>query len=518
MFFYDSYDIVIVGGGISGLFLAYKLADTGLNILILEKEKEFGGRVHTIYKNGYQYESGAARFNDKHNKLLTLIHELGLKDDIIELPSKIDTIINNKKLKDGKNIDELLKNAIDKHNDFKIEYLKDIVFYQYLIDVYDFKTADYINTCFGYDSEFFQLNAHAAINMFKKDLFRSTSKYFVLKNGLSSIIKRIVELLEYKDNINLKLSEGVHEISDDLVKTDKNFKYNYDKLILTIPQKSLIKLEYLKDVTELQSVKGIPLLRIYFKYPVGKNGPWFKKLNRTTTDNYLRHIIPVDYNNGLIMVSYTDGLYTDMLLNIYNNSKELLIKAVHKEIKELFNIEPPQPEEVLVHYWENGCHFWDTGVDMNKVYEKIMKPMDDKELYICGESYSKKQAWMEGALESSYDLMKLMKFKNVKVKVKKDKKLKKYNIDDVLKQDKWIILDIKGELRIYDLTKWVNEHPGGDAIYNGIKANMYYKDKSKAPKSPMELFMGNKTHNDNKVMEKFLLKKNKHVKLIGYLI
>ena len=68
MFFYDSYDIVIVGGGISGLFLAYKLVDTDLNILVLEKEKEFGGRIHTILKNGYQYECGAARFSNKHNK------------------------------------------------------------------------------------------------------------------------------------------------------------------------------------------------------------------------------------------------------------------------------------------------------------------------------------------------------------------------------------------------------------------------------------------------------------------
>ena len=55
MFFYDSYDIVIIGGGISGLFLGYKLVDTNLNVLILDKEKEFGGRVHSIYKNGYHY-------------------------------------------------------------------------------------------------------------------------------------------------------------------------------------------------------------------------------------------------------------------------------------------------------------------------------------------------------------------------------------------------------------------------------------------------------------------------------
>ena len=84
--------------------------------------------------------------------------------------------------------------------------------------------------------------------------------------------------------------------------------------------------------------------------------------------------------------------------------------------------------------------------------------------------------------------------------------------------EQFVIIAGKLYVLIYDLTKWVSEHPGGAAIYNGIKANMYYKDKSKAPKSPIELFMGNKIHKDNKVMEKFLLKKNKHVKLIGYLI
>ena len=226
MFFYDSYDIVIVGGGISGLFLAYKLVNTNLNILVIEKEKEFGGRIHTISKNGYQYECGAARFSNKHNKLLTLIHELGLKEDIIELSDQIDTIIDGNK---GKyNIDKLLHNAILKSKEYTKDQLQNIVFYQYLIDVYDFKTADYINTCFGYDSEFFKLNAHAAINMFKKDLFSENAKYYMLKNGLSSIIKEMVDTLESSNNVTLKLEDGLSELTDSLVTTEKGYKYNYE--------------------------------------------------------------------------------------------------------------------------------------------------------------------------------------------------------------------------------------------------------------------------------------------------
>ena len=515
MFFYDSYDIIIVGGGISGLFLAYKLVDTDLNILVLEKEKEFGGRVHTIQKNGYQYECGAARFCNKHNKLLTLIHELDLKDDIIELPGQIESIIDGKK--DKCDINKLLNNAILKSKEYTKDELQNIVFYQYLIDVYDFKTADYINACFGYDSEFFKLNADAAISMFKKDLFHGDTKYFTLKNGLSSIIKEMVDLLDSSNNVTLKLDDGLLELTDSTVTTDKGYKYNYDKIIFTIPQELLKKVEYLKDVKELDTVNGIPLLRVYFKYPVKDCKVWFKNIKRTTTDNYIRHIIPIDYNNGLIMISYTDHLYAEMLLTIYNSGKDKLIKAIHKEIKVLFGINPPEPEEVFFHYWENGCHFWDIGENMNNIYDKIMKPIDNKELYICGESFSKKQAWMEGSLETCYDVMKKLKLKNIKVKHKKEKKLKKYNIDEVLQEDNWIIMDIENELRIYDLSKWIKEHPGGDKIYNGIKANMYYKDKNESPKSPMEVFMGNQVHKDKNVLNRFFLQKNKYVKLIGYL-
>ena len=40
------------------------------------------------------------------------------------------------------------------------------------------------------------------------------------------------------------------------------------------------------------------------------------------------------------MISYVDCFYANMLNSMYMNGKESLIKAIHKEIKTLFNIEP----------------------------------------------------------------------------------------------------------------------------------------------------------------------------------
>ena len=90
MLFSTHFDIVIVGGGISGLFLAYKLCETKLNILLIEKGKSLGGRIVTIEKEGILYEAGAARFNETHTKLISLIKELELEDQITMLPKEID--------------------------------------------------------------------------------------------------------------------------------------------------------------------------------------------------------------------------------------------------------------------------------------------------------------------------------------------------------------------------------------------------------------------------------------------
>ena len=81
MFFNYNYDVIIVGGGVSGLFLAYKLIDTNLKVILIEGESKVGGRIQTIQKNGTTFESGAARFHSSHGKLLSLIQDLDLEDE-----------------------------------------------------------------------------------------------------------------------------------------------------------------------------------------------------------------------------------------------------------------------------------------------------------------------------------------------------------------------------------------------------------------------------------------------------
>ena len=49
----------------------------------------------------------------------------------------------------------------------------------------------------------------------------------------------------------------------------------------------------------------------------------------------------------------------------------------------------------------NGAGYWKPGFDRKKILKTIIKPIQNENIYICGENYSSHQAWVEGALETS---------------------------------------------------------------------------------------------------------------------
>ena len=74
----NTYDIVIIGAGFSGLYCAYKLKDKIKKILIVEKDNKIGGRIISYKKKinnkTYIFEQGANRFSRHHHPLM-LYHQ-----------------------------------------------------------------------------------------------------------------------------------------------------------------------------------------------------------------------------------------------------------------------------------------------------------------------------------------------------------------------------------------------------------------------------------------------------------
>ena len=180
---------------------------------------------------------------------------------------------------------------------------------------------------------------------------------------------------------------------------------------------------------------------------------------------------------------------------------------------------------------------WKPNHSMNDSYKKILKPFENKNIYISNEAFSKHQCWIEGCLNMANDVIKLINHKktikkggnlrskkrNIKRKTKKINKVKKYSIEEVLKHKNWIIFEVKGNKNIYKISnKWFNQHPGGQSnLKQGVKYNSYYnkKDINRSKKSPTHLFKSIGAHGSSNIYKEYIvnMKHPDKIKLIGLL-
>jgi len=170
-------------------------------------------------------------------------------------------------------------------------------------------------------------------------------------------------------------------------------KIHSKKLICAIPSESLKKIPYFKNLEVLKHVKMEPLLRTYAAYKT----PWFKGLGRIVTDTPIRYFLPI--NDNIAMVSYTDSKDAEYYKKI---DKKRLGEVIQTGLRELFpDRKIPDYSYFKDHYWSYGATYWLPGnYSVSEESKKSIKPFDE-DLFIIGESFSMKQAWMEGALEQT---------------------------------------------------------------------------------------------------------------------
>jgi oxygen-dependent protoporphyrinogen oxidase len=76
-------DVIVIGGGISGLSFAYRCAEIGLGVLLLEDTPRLGGCIHSQHlPSGYWFEMGAHTCYNSYGGLIQLIEKLELRDRI----------------------------------------------------------------------------------------------------------------------------------------------------------------------------------------------------------------------------------------------------------------------------------------------------------------------------------------------------------------------------------------------------------------------------------------------------
>jgi hypothetical protein len=256
---------------------------------------------------------------------------------------------------------------------------------------------------FGYRAETDTLRADLGIHSFQNEMGAATS-FVVIKGGLSQIPTGLAKDLDVRLGVTVKdviLAEAVYR-----VKTS-NGTFECDRVIIAIPAPALKKLPCLRDFRTLDYLQMKPLTRIYAQ-TVGPAPPFLSK--RLITDSPLRYIIPVRPDKGLIMISYVESQDTEFWRGLKGSA---LIAKLQKEIGRLFPTEHiPEFKWARAYEWEGGCTYWipyPGQYDPVTESRRAMKPLPKMpHLHLCGESFSLRQAWIEGALEHAAELLDLL--------------------------------------------------------------------------------------------------------------
>lgn len=412
------FDTIIIGSGIAGLYTAYQLVKAGHNnICIFEKSKRPGGRIYThcIPSLHTCYEAGAGRIASTHKHTLSLIDELDLSKYLFKLPKKKLFVScsypeDTYKLDDGEKLDFdfLIKRVISSSKKFSKSFLRQLSFHQLFIHVLSPGATQYLFDSFGYVSEIMHLNAYDAIRMFRDD-FSPKQTYMAMSGGLSRVIEALVEYLE-ENGVNISYESRITNIRKattffHVTKNDTTvFKTRH--VVCAVPPKALLELSALRSMRrQIMSVQPHSLMRVYAIYPRDDKTErvWFEGMPRITTNASIRYIIPINPEKGLIMISYTDTHYADYIKHVDDAGKQELRDHISKDLQRLFpKISIPEPSYIKCHYWNQGAHFWKPGFS-SSLSKKMVEPLpyDCPNLYICGEAFSTRQAWIEGSIETA---------------------------------------------------------------------------------------------------------------------
>ena len=392
--------VIIVGGGISGLYSGIHILKKGYDVTILEKNNYIGGRTTTYKKDGVQWEIGAGRLHESH----TLLNNLIRKYKLSLYPIDDSMLYYNGR--------ELVPNTFNKFIEL-LEPLKNLpasmLENNTLSDLTDVLGLRWIWSQYPYNAEVTTLRADLGLDAFLNGEMKNNKHFYGIREGFGELIKRMVSEFEESGG-KIKKGCAVTEYMGDgkiRVKTDNGGEkiMKADKIIFATHALGLRDIDGIKHMPALNYVRMRPLIRIYAKFPIDSNGkPWFVGIPKVITNTLIKYFIPINYTNGTAMISYTDADYADDLLPMIDNGKKEEVKRlIMADLRSIFP-SCDKPEFIKIYGWSEGSTYWLPGeYSPSLVSEQVMNPLAN--VYICGESFSLRQAWVEGALEHTSSML-----------------------------------------------------------------------------------------------------------------
>lgn len=382
------YDAVVIGGGLAGLYTAYRLQSKGMTCVLVESSRRLGGRVMSKKTtDGVVYECGAAKLLPSHKHTIGLIKELGFSTkDLV----KFKKIITLKDIQERGILDDILNEIVKgvKRERYDIainQTLKDWMTHKFPKD-----TIEYVLKASGYPHLFEHCNAHCGVHYIKRDLL--AKELITFTPGLSSIITRLEEKFKEMGGKVIK-GKKVHSLLH--LPNGQGIKVaglTTHAIVFAVPPRQLKCIKGLsKGVYDAcDRVISIPLLRVFAHGDLGiipytHIGNEVQRM-MSRSDKFYQLVYASD-RNAVFWKKDVKGSFKETYCK--------LVGASRPQCRTIHNVEP--------HYWPQGVHLWGPGSDGALVWEDLKR--GQKNIWVVGEAFCPYQRWMESAVLTAKDVV-----------------------------------------------------------------------------------------------------------------
>lgn len=336
--------ILIIGGGISGLFTGYYLWKKGIQFTILEKE-HIGGKLSSeyFYSQGKKIilENGPSVLNTNQINILSLCRDLGIK--LKKTSGSFYSYTNLVNPAELKSKDGLVKDNLNVEN-----------------------SASY------YETEYMLYN----------DWLKSVQKegkYLYPVKGFSFIVKKLQKILKpyIQKGQCLKIFNQNVEKKVKIKKRGKIIYQTFSDIIICTTMRQLIQIKFSRSVLPRGVSKTMSSIRVYVKLDQKLNK--LNKIFRHRVIYYPFGGLAIKISPDILLLCYTDG----------RNSKKFTRSENVQKCLKFFNL---QNHVVKIH-----TAYYSDAYDLITTTKNIDVQID-KGIYQSAFPDRYNQAWLEGNL------------------------------------------------------------------------------------------------------------------------
>jgi hypothetical protein len=409
------YDIVIIGSGMAGLYLATELVrKSKRKIVVVEKYKELGGRASTFHQEvdgkKLQWEAGAGRISENHH----IVRELMRRYKLTWIPIGGDTqyIAGYGDAAVPHAFESGMPAFLYPLASLPAEELARHTLRELLVKVHGARAEEYCIQ-YPYRGEIDTMRADMALKLFQHE-FSLSEKYGICGEGLGAIVDGLRAEFEAKGGKILRehtcaaveQSSRRGQVKITCMAGGEPILLEAKHCVLAVPVAALKEIRPFDKWRPAKHIVMKPLLRFYGVFP---GEPW--TTGRVVTATPLRYMIPGNPAIGSVQMSYTDSQDAeDWKVKLDRVGEKAVGEEILGELRRLVAPTIPPPTFVKAHYWEHGVSYWLPGTyDPREESRAAYRPLADMpSIHLCGESFSVRQGWIEGALEHAAGLLRLL--------------------------------------------------------------------------------------------------------------